>query len=67
MFYQLRSIIAKLRSSRHRHMRLTLVLHGDKLSLVFRKFLAEDGHGDVSASYVDFLCHLHKEVRTLLN
>lgn len=64
---QVRSVIAQLRSTRQRHMRLTLVRPRDKLEFVFRKFLVEDKHGDASSSYVDFLCHLHKEIRNLLN
>lgn len=48
-------------------MRLTIVRPRDKLDFVFHKFLAEDKHAsDSSSSYVDFLCHLHKEIRALL-
>jgi protein transport protein SEC24 len=65
--FQVRCVINQLRSTRQRHMRLTLVRPRDKLEFVFRKFLVEDKHGDASSSYVDFLCHLHKEIRNLLN
>jgi len=64
---QVRGAIAQLRNTRQRFMRLTIVRPRDKLEFVFRKFLAEDKHSDSSSSYVDFLCHLHKEIRALLN
>jgi len=64
---QVRGAVAQLRNSRQRFMRLTIVRPRDKLEFVFRKFLAEDKHSDSSSSYVDFLCHLHKEIRALLN
>lgn len=38
----------------------------DKLETVLRHFLVEDRGVDGSASYVDFLCHVHKEIRQLL-
>lgn len=31
------------------------------------RFLVEDRGTDGSSSYVDFLCHMHKEIRGLLN
>ena len=43
-----------------------MVRQRDKLELVFRHFLVEDKGSDGSASYVDYLCHLHKEIRALL-
>ena len=66
---KVRAAMSRLRWSRQRHMRLTLVRPRDKLEFVFRKFLIEDkspAGGDSSSSYVDFLCHLHKEIRALL-
>lgn len=64
---RVRDIIARVRMERQRCMRLTLVRQGDKMELVFRQFLVEDRHGDLGPSYVDFLCHLHKEIRNLLS
>ncbi|CAG2060528.1 unnamed protein product [Timema podura] len=46
---------------------LTLVRQRDKLELVFKHFLVEDRGLDGSVSYVDFLCHMHKEIRSLLS
>lgn len=45
---------------------LTLVRQRDKMEMVMKHFLAEDRGVDGSPSYVDFLCQLHKEIRSLL-
>ena len=45
---------------------LTVVRPRAKLELVMRHFLVEDKASDGAASYVDYLCHLHKEIRALL-
>ncbi|XP_017761050.1 PREDICTED: protein transport protein Sec24C isoform X2 [Eufriesea mexicana] len=60
-------IINRVRMERHRYMRLTIVRQREKLELVLRHFLIEDRENDASPSYVDFLCHMHKEIRTLLS
>lgn len=62
-----RNIIEEIRIERHRCMRLTIVRQREKLEPVFKHFLVEDRGTDGSASYVDFLCHMHKEIRTLLS
>lgn len=49
------------------YFQLTLVRQRDKLEMVFKHFLMEDRGLDGSASYVDFLCHMHKEIRNLLS
>lgn len=46
---------------------LTIVRQREKLEIVLRHFLIEDRENDGSPSYVDFLCHMHKEIRTLLS
>ncbi|GLG96873.1 Protein transport protein Sec24C [Gryllus bimaculatus] len=61
------SLVSTVRQQRHRSMRLTLVRQRDKLEMVFKHFLVEDRGFDGSASYVDFLCHMHKEIRNLLS
>jgi len=48
-------------------LQLTIVRQRDKLEMVLRHFLVEDRGNDGSPSYVDFLCHMHKEIRTLLS
>lgn len=62
-----RKIIDDIRIERHRFMRLTIVRQREKLEPVFKHFLMEDRGTDGSASYVDFLCHMHKEIRGLLS
>lgn len=49
------------------YFQLTLVKQRDKLEVVFKHFLMEDRGADGSPSYVDFLCHMHKEIRNLLS
>ena len=60
-------IVNRVRVERHRCMRLTIVRQREKLEMVLRHFLIEDRGNDGSPSYVDFLCHMHKEIRTLLS
>ena len=48
-------------------LQLTIIPQRDKLEVVFKHFLVEDRGMDGSASYVDFLCHMHKEIRNLLS
>ncbi|XP_067008422.2 protein transport protein Sec24C [Anabrus simplex] len=64
---RIRGLVDSVRQQRHRSMRLTLVRQRDKLEMVFKHFLVEDRGLDGSASYVDFLCHMHKEIRNLLS
>ena len=61
------NIINRIHTERHRCMRLTIVRQREKLEMVLRHFLVEDRGNDGSPSYVDFLCHMHKEIRTLLS
>jgi protein transport protein SEC24 len=62
-----RTIIDDIRTQRHKCMRLTIVRQREKLEPVFKHFLAEDRGTDGSPSYVDFLIHMHKEIRALLS
>lgn len=48
-------------------LQLTFVRQREKLEPVFKHFLVEDRGIDGSPSYVDFLCHMHKEIRTILS
>jgi len=64
---RLREYIQLLRNERQRYMRLTVVRQRDKMELVMNRFLVEDRSSDGHPSYVDFLCHMHKEIRALLN
>uniref|UniRef100_A0A672KNM9 SEC24 homolog C, COPII coat complex component n=1 Tax=Sinocyclocheilus grahami TaxID=75366 RepID=A0A672KNM9_SINGR len=49
------------------HTELMVVKPEDKLELIFKHFLVEDKSNNGGASYVDFLCHMHKEIRQLLS
>jgi protein transport protein SEC24 len=63
---RIRSIVKSLRAKRRRHMKLVIIRQRDKLEPVFLHYLMEDRTGSTS-SYVDFLCHIHKEIRNLLS
>ena len=66
---RVRGLVADLRHNRTRFMRLVLVRQREKLDMLFRHYLCEDRSGSSGAeafSYVDFLCHMHKEIRALL-
>ena len=71
---RVRSVIDRIRTERNRYfMRLVLVRQRDKLDILFRHYLCEDrsspgasGSSSENFSYVDFLCHMHKEIRALL-
>ncbi|KAF4084974.1 hypothetical protein AMELA_G00112270 [Ameiurus melas] len=64
---RLQEIIKSFRTQRSRYMKLVVVKQEDKLELIFKHFLVEDKNNSGGASYVDFLCHMHKEIRTLLS
>lgn len=49
-------------------LQLTVVRQRDKLEPWLKHYLVEDkGFHAQQMSYVDFLCHIHKEIRNLLN
>nr|XP_025033675.1 LOW QUALITY PROTEIN: protein transport protein Sec24C [Pelodiscus sinensis] len=64
---RVRSIIDMFQSQRSRYMKLIIVKQEDKLEMLFKHFLVEDKSMSGGASYVDFLCHMHKEIRQLLS
>ncbi|XP_051530062.1 protein transport protein Sec24C-like isoform X9 [Myxocyprinus asiaticus] len=64
---RLREIIESFRTQRPRYMKLIVVKQEDKLEMIFKHFLVEDKSNNGGASYVDFLCHMHKEIRQLLS
>ncbi|XP_009876391.1 PREDICTED: protein transport protein Sec24C isoform X2 [Apaloderma vittatum] len=64
---KVRSIIDMLQVQRSRYMKLIIVKQEDKLEMLFKHFLVEDKSLSGGASYVDFLCHMHKEIRQLLS
>ncbi|XP_051523292.1 protein transport protein Sec24C isoform X4 [Myxocyprinus asiaticus] len=64
---RLREIIESVRAKRSRYMKLMVVKQEDKLEMIFKHFLVEDKSNSGGASYVDFLCHMHKEIRQLMS
>ncbi|XP_066549901.1 protein transport protein Sec24C isoform X1 [Amia ocellicauda] len=64
---KLRAVIDSFRAQRSRYMKFVVVKQEDKLELIFKHFLVEDKSNSGGASYVDFLCHMHKEIRQLLS
>lgn len=64
---KIHAIIAMFRAQRPRYMKLMIVKQEDKLEMLFKHFLVEDKNLSGGASYVDFLCHMHKEIRQLLS
>jgi protein transport protein SEC24 len=64
---RVRGVVDTIQRERHRCMRIALVKQRDKLETVLRHFLIEDRGTNGTESYVDFLCHMHKEIRALLS
>ncbi|XP_078399367.1 protein transport protein Sec24D [Cetorhinus maximus] len=63
---KIRSIIANIRNQNPYSMKLIILKQKDKSEGIFRQFLMEDKGLHGGASYVDFLCYVHKEIRQLL-
>ncbi|KAG5454739.1 Protein transport protein Sec24C [Clonorchis sinensis] len=59
-------LIHRIHEEHGRHTRLLVIRPGDKLEACFKRFLVEDRHSGNSVSYVEYLCHIHKEVCGLL-
>ncbi|CAD5123473.1 DgyrCDS11818 [Dimorphilus gyrociliatus] len=65
---RVRDIVKRVQAEHNRQMKLVIVKEKDKLEPIFAQFLVEDRSGlSGSVSYVDFLCHIHKEIRALLS
>ncbi|RXG54280.1 Protein transport protein Sec24C [Armadillidium vulgare] len=62
-----RAIIALVRQQRNQHVRLFVVPQQGKHEMVMRNYLVEDKGVYGAPSYVDFLCHVHKEIRAILS
>jgi len=69
MSRRINELVKDLQVGRSRTLKLTIVRQRDKLEIVFKHFLCEDrsAASDSNFSYVDFLCHMHKEIRAMLN
>lgn len=62
---RVRGIVETIQEQRSRCMRLMVVKQRDKLENVMRNFLVEDRGMNGSTGYVEFLCHIHKEIRNV--
>lgn len=63
---KLRKIMETIQSKGSYSMKLILVKQKDKAEMAFRQLLVEDKGLLGGASYMDFLCCVHKEIRQLL-
>ena len=62
----LRQLWAAVNADRERHLKLFLVKEQDALESWMKKFLVEDRYSNIAHSYVDFLCLIHREIRSIL-
>ncbi|XP_041840571.1 protein transport protein Sec24D isoform X2 [Melanotaenia boesemani] len=63
---KIRSIINDLLEKRSNSMKLQIIRQRDKPEMLFRQLLVEDKGLYGGASYMDFLCYVHREIRQLL-
>ncbi|XP_062305714.1 protein transport protein Sec24D [Osmerus eperlanus] len=63
---KLRAMISSLLQQRPTSMKLQIVRQKDRSELPFRQHLVEDKGLHGGASYMDFLCYVHREIRQLL-
>ncbi|VDK78260.1 unnamed protein product [Litomosoides sigmodontis] len=61
-----RCIIDQMNMNRLRHMKLFIIRQQDALEAWMKKFLVEDRTSNM-LSYVDYLCNIHREIRSLLS
>ncbi|KAA0723816.1 Protein transport protein [Triplophysa tibetana] len=63
---KLHSIISSISQQRAKSMKLLIVKQKDRGETLFRQHLVEDKGLHGGASYMDFLCFVHREIRQLL-
>ncbi|CAM4786840.1 unnamed protein product [Rotaria magnacalcarata] len=61
-----RTLLNLIRNERNSHMKLFVIRQRDPMEPFFKNYLAEDKGFTGGASYVDFLYHLHREIRNIL-
>lgn len=64
---KLKSIINHLQNKTPYSMKILIVKQREQAEMAFRQLLVEDKSVYGGASYVDFLCCVHKEICQLLN
>ena len=63
-----RGVIAQINEQKRTHMKLVIVRQRDTLEVFFKNLLVEDKGCMMNASsYVDFLYHLHREIKNILS
>ncbi|VEL09031.1 unnamed protein product, partial [Protopolystoma xenopodis] len=62
----LHHLIRLIRANHRRYCRLMVIRQSDKSEIWFKRFMYEDRIDQRSISYLEYLCHIHKEVRSLL-
>jgi len=63
---RIRDIVEQVRAGNPDYTRLFVLPQQGKHEPVFRSYLVEDKGVYGAPSYVDFLCHIHKEIRALM-
>uniref|UniRef100_A0A8C1Q495 SEC24 homolog D, COPII coat complex component n=1 Tax=Cyprinus carpio TaxID=7962 RepID=A0A8C1Q495_CYPCA len=63
---KIHSIISSISQQRATSMKLLIVKQKDRSEMLFRQHLVEDKGLHGGASYMDFLCYVHREIRQLL-
>ncbi|XP_073691717.1 protein transport protein Sec24D isoform X1 [Garra rufa] len=63
---KIHSIISSISQQRASSMKLLIVKQKDRSETLFRQHLVEDKGLHGGASYMDFLCYVHREIRQLL-
>ncbi|XP_067256107.1 protein transport protein Sec24D isoform X1 [Chanodichthys erythropterus] len=63
---KLHSIISSISQQRATSIKLLIVKQKDRAEMLFRQHLVEDKGLHGGASYMDFLCYVHREIRQLL-
>ncbi|CAF0738073.1 unnamed protein product [Didymodactylos carnosus] len=61
-----RNLLNYIRNDRNSHLKLFIVHQRDSIEPFFKNYLIEDKGFTGGASYVDFLYHLHREIRNIL-
>uniref|UniRef100_A0AC34QJP2 Protein transport protein Sec24C n=1 Tax=Panagrolaimus sp. JU765 TaxID=591449 RepID=A0AC34QJP2_9BILA len=63
----LHNLLAQLNKNRPYSLKTFIIKQQDSLESWMKKFLVEDKYATGSASYVDFLCEIHREIRTIIS
>jgi len=63
---RVREVIDEIRATRQQHLRLNVVRQKDKTEHIFMQFLVED-KTEQGMNYTDFLCSIHREIRSILS